>query len=388
MQVAVPAETRPGERRVALVPDAVPRLVQAGLVVTVEAGAGLAAYASDRAYADAGAEVRRGPVIDDADVVLSVRALDPVQVARHVRPGTVTISLLQPATELDAIVALRDRQATSFSLDLLPRISRAQSMDALSSQALVAGYRAVLIAADRLPRFFPLAMTAAGTIPPAVVLVLGAGVAGLQAIATARRLGGVVEAYDVRAAAADEVRSLGARFVELELETQEGSGGYAKAASEEFLARQRELIGRHVAAADVVITTAAVPGRTAPVLVTRGMVEAMRPGAVVVDLAAETGGNCELSVAGEEIMHGGVLVHGARDIASSMPDHASRLYARNVSELLLLLHGGAADGTAAAPPLVPDFGDEVVAGCCVTYGGAVRHEPTAALLADPGGGPA
>ncbi|MDQ3113604.1 MAG: NAD(P) transhydrogenase subunit alpha [Actinomycetota bacterium] len=388
MQVAVPAETRPGERRVALVPDAVPRLVQAGLVVTVEAGAGLAAYASDRAYADAGAEVRRGPVIDDADVVLSVRALDPVQVARHVRPGTVTISLLQPATELDAIVALRDRQATSFSLDLLPRISRAQSMDALSSQALVAGYRAVLIAADRLPRFFPLAMTAAGTIPPAVVLVLGAGVAGLQAIATARRLGGVVEAYDVRAAAADEVRSLGARFVELELETQEGSGGYAKVASEEFLARQRELIGRHVAAADVVITTAAVPGRTAPVLVTRGMVEAMRPGAVVVDLAAETGGNCELSVAGEEIMHGGVLVHGARDIASSMPDHASRLYARNVSELLLLLHGGAADGATAAPPLVPDFGDEVVAGCCVTYGGAVRHEPTAALLADPGGGPA
>ncbi|MBA2478996.1 MAG: NAD(P) transhydrogenase subunit alpha [Sporichthyaceae bacterium] len=388
MQVAVPAETRPGERRVALVPDAVPRLVQAGLVVTVEAGAGLAAYASDRAYADAGAEVRRGPVIDDADVVLSVRALDPVQVARHVRPGTVTISLLQPAAELDAIVALRDRQATSFSLDLLPRISRAQSMDALSSQALVAGYRAVLIAADRLPRFFPLAMTAAGTIPPAVVLVLGAGVAGLQAIATARRLGGVVEAYDVRAAAADEVRSLGARFVELELETQEGSGGYAKVASEEFLARQRELIGRHVAAADVVITTAAVPGRTAPVLVTRGMVEAMRPGAVVVDLAAETGGNCELSVAGEEIMHGGVLVHGARDIASSMPDHASRLYARNVSELLLLLHGGAAHGATAAPPLVPDFGDEVVAGCCVTYGGAVRHEPTAALLADPGGGPA
>ena len=372
----------------ALVPDAVPRLVQAGLVVTVEAGAGLAAYASDRAYADAGAEVRRGPVIDDADVVLSVRALDPVQVARHVRPGTVTISLLQPAAELDAIVALRDRQATSFSLDLLPRISRAQSMDALSSQALVAGYRAVLIAANRLPRFFPLAMTAAGTIPPAVVLVLGAGVAGLQAIATARRLGGVVEAYDVRAAAADEVRSLGARFVELELETQEGSGGYAKAASEEFLARQRELIGRHVAAADVVITTAAVPGRTAPVLVTRGMVEAMRPGAVVVDLAAETGGNCELSVAGEEIMHGGVLVHGARDIASSMPDHASKLYARNVSELLLLLHRGAADGATAAPPLVPDFGDEVVAGCCVTYGGAVRHEPTAALLADPGGGPA
>ena len=322
----------------ALVPDAVPRLVQAGLQVVIESGAGAGAYATDQAYRDAGAEVVRGPVIDAADVVLSVRALDPVQIARHVRPGTVTVSLLQPATELDAIVALRDRQVSAFSLDLLPRISRAQSMDALSSQALVAGYRAVLIAADRLPRFLPLAMTAAGTIPPAMVLVLGAGVAGLQAIATARRLGAVVEAYDVRAAAAEEVRSLGARFVELELETQEGTGGYAAAASEEFLARQRELIGRHVAAADVVITTAAVPGRVAPVLVTAPMVAAMRPGAVIVDLAAETGGNCELSIAGEEIVHGGVLVYGARDIASSMPDHASKLYARNVSELLLLLH--------------------------------------------------
>ena len=269
VQVAVPAETRPGERRVALVPDAVPRLVQAGLRVTVESGAGAGAYASDQAYRDAGAEVRRGPVIDDADVVLSVRALDPVQIARHVRPGTVTVSLLQPATELDAIVALRDRQVTSFSLDLLPRISRAQSMDALSSQALVAGYRAVLIAADRLPRFFPLAMTAAGTVPPAMVLVLGAGVAGLQAIATARRLGAVVEAYDVRAAAAEEVRSLG-RPVRRAASSRRrrATGGYARAASEDFLARQRALIGRHVAAADVVITTAAVPGRVAPVLVT------------------------------------------------------------------------------------------------------------------------
>jgi NAD(P) transhydrogenase subunit alpha len=324
-------------------------------------------------------------VIDDADIVLSVRALEPVQIARHIRPGTVTVSLLQPATELDTIVALRDRQVTGFSLDLLPRISRAQSMDALSSQALVAGYRAVLIAADRLPRFLPLAMTAAGTIPPAMVLVLGAGVAGLQAIATARRLGAVVEAYDVRAAAAEEVRSLGARFVELELETQEGAGGYARAASDEFLARQRALIGRHVAAADVVITTAAVPGRVAPVLVTADMVAQMRPGAVIVDLAAESGGNCELSVAGEEIVHGNVLVYGARDIASSMPDHASKLFARNVSELLLLLHKGQPADAAAGSPLVPDFDDEIVAGSCVTYAGHIRHEPTAALLDQPGG---
>jgi NAD(P) transhydrogenase subunit alpha len=370
---------------VALVPDAVPRLVAAGLRVTVESGAGEGAYASDQAYRDAGAEVRRGPVIDDADVVLSVRPLEPVQIARHVRQGTVTVSLLQPATELDTIVALRDRQVTAFSLDLLPRISRAQSMDALSSQALVAGYRAVLIAADRLPRFFPLAMTAAGTVPPAMVLVLGAGVAGLQAIATARRLGAVVEAYDVRAAAAEEVRSLGARFVELELETQEGTGGYARAASDEFLARQRALIGRHVAAADVVITTAAVPGRVAPVLVTAEMVAQMRPGAVIVDLAAETGGNCELSVAGEEAVHGNVLVYGARDIASSMPDHASKLYARNVSELLLLLHKGQPPDAPEGSPLVPDFDDEIVAGSCVTYAGHIRHEPTATLLDQPGG---
>jgi H+-translocating NAD(P) transhydrogenase subunit alpha len=259
----------------------------------------------------------------------------------------------------------------------------------LSSQALVAGYRAVLIAADRLPRFFPLAMTAAGTIPPAMVLVLGAGVAGLQAIATARRLGAVVEAYDVRAAAAEDVRSLGARFIELELETQEGAGGYAAAASEDFLARQRELIGRHVAAADVVITTAAVPGRVAPVLVTAPMVAAMRPGTVIVDLAAETGGNCELSVAGEEVVHDGVLVYGARDIASSMPDHASKLFARNVSELLLLLRKGqpadADANTDAGTPLVPDFTDEIVATCCVTYAGEIRHGPTAALLDQPGG---
>lgn len=385
MQVAVPAETRPGERRVALVPEAVSRLVQAGLLVTVETGAGAAAYASDLAYEQAGAKICHGSVLADADIVLSVRALEPDQITQHLRPGTVTISLLQPAAELDAIVALRDREISAFSLDLLPRISRAQGMDALSSQALVAGYRAVLIAAVRLPRFYPLAMTAAGTIPPATVLVLGAGVAGLQAIATARRLGAVVHAYDVRAAAAEEVRSLGARFVELELESQDGTGGYAKESGEDFLTRQRELLGPHVAAADVVITTAAIPGRTAPVLVTREMVEAMRPGAVLVDLAAESGGNCELSVAGEEIRHAGVLIHGARDIASEMPDHASKLYARNVSELLLLLHrtrqtSDAVSEEAADSPLLPDFSDEIVAGCCVTYGGVVRHEPNAALV--------
>lgn len=374
MRVGVPAEIRPGERRVALVPDAVTRLVAAGAEVVVEAGAGRSAYVSDAAYEAAGATVVNADALADADVVLGVRALEPVQVARYLPPNATTISLLQPTLELDSVKALRDRGATVFSLDLLPRISRAQSMDALSSQALVTGYRAALVAAQRLPRFFPLAMTAAGTVPPATVLVLGAGVAGLQAIATARRLGAVVEAYDIRAAAAEEVRSLGARFVELALETQEGSGGYAREVGADFLERQRELIGAHVAAADAVITTAAIPGRPAPTLVTAEMVAAMKPGSVVVDLAAESGGNCELSVAGEEIWVGEVLVWGGKNVASSMPEHASRLYARNVSELLLLMMK---DGVLAV-----DLDDEIVAGTCVMRSGNVLHAATRERLAE------
>jgi NAD(P) transhydrogenase subunit alpha len=250
-------------------------------------------------------------------------------------------------------------------------------MDALSSQATVTGYRAGLIAADRLPRFFPMFMTAAGTVPPAKVLVLGAGVAGLQAIATARRLGAVVRAYDVRPAARDEVRSLGAHFVELELETQEGQGGYAAAQSEEFLDRQRELIGNEVEVADAVITTAAIPGRRAPLLVTAAMVERMKPGSVVVDLAAETGGNCELSEPGEDVVVNGVTVYGASNLASTMATHASFLYARNIAEVLGLF---VSEGAFA-----PDFGDEIITGTCVTYGGEVRHEPTRLLLEGEGG---
>jgi len=372
MRVGVAAEVRPGERRVALVPEAVRRLTAVGLDVVVETTAGQRAYASDAAYAAAGATVVDAGQALASDVVLTVRPLQPAQIARHVRGGAVTIGFLPPASSLDCVVALRDRGVTSFSLDLLPRISRAQSMDALSSQALVSGYRAALVAAERLPRFFPLLMTAAGTVRPATVLVMGAGVAGLQAIATARRLGAVVEAYDVRAAAAEEVRSLGATFVELSLETQEGSGGYAREAGEDFLRRQRELIGAHVAAADAVITTAAIPGRRAPVLVTREMVEAMKPGAIVVDLAAESGGNCELSEAGRELWHGEVRIWGAQDVPSAMADHASRLYARNVSELLLLM--------TAAGVVTPDFDDEVVAASCVTHAGEIRHEPTRDLL--------
>jgi NAD(P) transhydrogenase subunit alpha len=267
---------------------------------------------------------------------------------------------------------MAERRITAFSLERLPRISRAQAMDALSSQALVGGYESVIIAAGRLPRFFPMFMTAAGTIPPAKVLVLGAGVAGLQAIATARRLGAVVEAYDVRAAAAEEVRSLGATFLDLELETAEGAGGYAAEQSEEFLSKQRDRIGERVAASDVVITTAAIPGREAPVLVTTPMVEQMRAGSIVVDLAAESGGNVEPSRPGEEVTVGGATVIGVRNLPSSMPVHASSLYARNITNVLLLM---VKDGAFA-----PDFTDEIVAGSCLLRNGETFDDAARTLV--------
>jgi NAD(P) transhydrogenase subunit alpha len=357
VKVAVPTETRPGELRVALVPDAVRRLVDAGLDVVVQAGAGARAFVADEDYRDAGAVLVDGPVIADADVVTTVAPLDLEQ-ARTLRQGAITIGFLPVGAEAELLGLLRSKQVLAFAMEAVPRISRAQSMDALSSQALVAGYRCALVAAERLPKFFPLFMTAAGTVAPASVLVLGAGVAGLQAIATARRLGAVVSAYDVRSASADEVRSMGAKFVELGLDALEGAGGYAREMTEERATRQRELLAPYVAAADAVISTAAVPGRAAPLLVTREMVEAMRPGSVVVDLAAESGGNCELSVAGETVVHQGVSVWGAKDVASSMPLHASQLYARNVSNLLLLM---TTDGN-----VVPDWDDEIVASSCVT----------------------
>ncbi len=379
MNVGVPTATRAGERRVALTPEVVPRLVDAGLRVLVATGAGKHAYFSDEAYKRAGARVvTDDEVYAEADALLTVAPPDPATAAKT-RRGTVVIGLLSPATELASVAALRDAGASAFAMELVPRISRAQSMDALSSQALVAGYRAALVAAEHLPKFFPLFMTAAGTVPPAKVLVLGAGVAGLQAIATARRLGAVVEAYDVRAAAADEVRSLGAAFVELELETQEGAGGYARQQSDEFLRRQRELIGAHVAAADAVITTAAIPGRQAPVLVTADMVARMRPGSVVVDLAAESGGNCELSQPGVVLVHDDVTIWGAANVAASMPVHASALYAKNVANLLLTM--------VTAGRIEPDFSDEIIAGACVTRAGEVVHPATKALL-DAGGDPA
>ena len=374
MKVAVVKETDPVEHRVALVPDVVRRLIGAGLEVAVEAGAGVRAHRPDEENRDAGAETTANP-LDGADVVLSVQPISAAQV-RDLRVDAVSISFLPLAQNVDLIRTLRDAKVTSFAMELIPRISRAQAMDALSSQALVAGYRAVLVAAERLPKFFPLFMTAAGTVPPAKVLVLGAGVAGLQAIATARRLGAQVEAYDVRAAAAEEVRSLGARFVELDLPTLEGAGGYAREMTEERAQTQRELLAPHVMAADVLITTAAVPGREAPLLVERTAVEGMAAGSVVVDLAAESGGNVEGSVPGEEVTVGQTLVWGGRNVPSQLPVHASKLYSTNVTELLLLM---TSDGE-----VTPDFSDEIVEGTCVTHDGVVRNEAARRLLGEDG----
>ena len=378
VKLAVPTETLPGERRVAVVPDVAARLATGtGIDVAVQSGAGDAAHFPDAAYADKGVEIvtDRSALFRGAEVVAKVQP-PTVEEVEALDSGTSTVSFLAPGSNLPVIRALAARGATAYSLELVPRISRAQSMDALSSQATVSGYLAGLAAAERLPKFFPMFMTAAGTVPPAKVLVLGAGVAGLQAIATARRLGAQVRAYDVRAAAKEEVQSLGAAFVELPLETQEGSGGYAREQSEEFLARQRELIGNEVAASDVVITTAAVPGRKAPILVTAEMVDRMANGSVVVDLAADTGGNCELTEAGQEINRSGVVVYGMTNPPSAMPTHASFLYARNVANFLGLL---VADGK-----LEPDFDDEIVAGACVVRAGEVVHEPTRELLAKEG----
>jgi NAD(P) transhydrogenase subunit alpha len=369
VRVVVAQETADGERRVAVVPETVATLTAAGCRVSVQAGAGLHAFVADEELAARGAEIvtDRAQLLQAADVVLAVQPL-PVGDISHLRAGAVMVSFLQPWAHGHSVRALAARSVTSFSLDLVPRISRAQPMDALSSQALVAGYRAVMIAASSAPRLFPLFMTAAGTVAPAKVLVLGAGVAGLQAIATARRLGAMVTAYDVRAAAGEEVRSLGATFLDLELDSQEGEGGYARVQSPEFLAQQRVLLGAQVAKADVVVTTAAVPGRPAPLLVTAEMVAGMRAGSVIVDLgadveAAEGGGNCELTRGGETIEINGVTIVGPRNAASSYPLHASALYARNVANLMgLLLRDGVID---------PDWDDEIVAGCVVTRDGEV-----------------
>jgi NAD(P) transhydrogenase subunit alpha len=369
--IAVAAETREGETRVALVPELVGKLTGLGYDVAVEPGAGRHALMSDEEYAEAGARVD-ADALPSADVVVSVQPLGPDAV-RRLKRGAATVSFLPVNQELGLVADLRDVGATSFAIELVPRISRAQSMDALSSQALVAGYRCAVVAAGMLRRFFPLNMTAAGTIQPADVVVLGAGVAGLQAIATCKRLGAVVKAYDVRAAAAEEIRSMGAKAIELELETLEGAGGYAREMTEERAQRQMDLLAPYVAEADALITTAAVPGRQAPLLVTSAMVEAMKPGSVVVDLASESGGNVEGSVPGEVTRIGNASVWGGKNVPSQMPGPASKLYAQNIVNLLTLMTSKE-EGDSGV--FAPDFDDEIVTGACVTHDGTIRHQPT------------
>jgi NAD(P) transhydrogenase subunit alpha len=368
MRVFVPSESQPEERRAAISKDVVVKLKKLGLNVSVESGATKSTFTSDADLIDAGADIVAtkdvAQALASADVVASVRPLTS-DAAGHLKSGSITLSFLQPKVDSELINVVAGRGASAISFDLIPRISRAQSMDALTSQALVTGYRASLVAADRLPRFFPLFMTAAGTIPPAKVLVLGAGVAGLQAIATAKRLGAKVSAYDVRPASADEVKSMGGTFVTLELDAVQGSGGYAREMTQDRAERQQELLTPYIAESDAVITTAAVPGRPAPLLVTEAMVREMRPGSVVVDLASESGGNVEGSIAGEEVDIGGVAVWGGKDVASEMPVHASQLYAMNIAAVLGLL---TTDGEVTLDPA-----DEIVAGSAVVLAGDVRN---------------
>jgi NAD(P) transhydrogenase subunit alpha len=377
VKLAVPTETFPGEQRVALTPDVVKKLVASGWQVAVQSGAGAAAFYPDDAYAVAGAEIAAdGPALyKGAAVVARVRPPTAEEAAQLDR-GTVVLGFFPVASSADALAALAERGADVFAFDLLPRISRAQSMDALSSQATVSGYRAGLAAATRLGRFFPMFMTAAGTVPPAKVLVMGVGVAGLQAIATVRRLGAVVRAYDVRTAAKEEAESLGATFVDLGV-TAEGAGGYARELSPEEQERQRAALADEVAGSDVVITTASVPGRTAPVLVTAAMVDRMAPGSILIDLAADSGGNCELTEAGRDVVRSGTTVIGMANPPSGMPTHASFLYARNVANLLALL---GKDGNVA-----PDWDDEIVTGTCVLRAGKAANAQAAEILGVPFG---
>ena len=383
MIVGIPAETLPGERRVATIPSTVPALTQAGLDVLVEAGAGRAAGFPDDAYVDKGARLAtdRAQVFAEAEAILAVRALGANLVhglddLAQLRAGQIVIGFSEPLGEPQAARDLAARGVTAFSMELIPRITRAQSMDALSSMATIAGYKAVLMAAETLPRMFPMMMTAAGTITPARVFVVGAGVAGLQAIASARRLGAQVEAYDVRPAVQEQVESLGATFVDLPLDTNtsEDTGGYAKAQNETFYARQREMMSRVVAASDVVITTALIPGRPAPVLITDEMVAGMSPGAVVVDLAAERGGNVEPSRPDETVVAHGVTILGPTNLPATVPYHASQMYAKNLSALLLHL---VTDGK-----LQLDLSDEITQGTLVSHGGDVVHPRVRELLSE------
>ena len=377
MRIAVPREKQPGEARVALAPESVKKLAGAGVEVGVENGAGDKAGFRDSDYTAAGATLmNRAALLDGADIVTCVNRPEADDYSR-LKPNTVLIGFLKPLDDPAGLAPIVQKQLTAFALELVPRITRAQSMDALSSMGTVAGYKAVIVAAGHLPRLFPLLMTAAGTIPPAKVLVLGAGVAGLQAIATARRLGAVVEAYDVRAAAGEQVKSLGAKFLEVDLGgiQTEDTGGYAKELSEEALQRGRDMVAKHAATADVVITTAQVPGRRAPLMLTEQAVQNMKPGSVVIDMSASTGGNCALTKPGEEVVHNGVTILGPLNVPATVPYHASQLYSRNLTSFLaLILDKGA---------LKIDVQDEILKGACVAFQGGSVHPKVAAALGQP-----
>lgn len=360
MKIALPKETHPGEKRVALIPDTVAKLIKKGHSVVVEAGAGLASGHSDADYTKAGATVSPKA---EGDVLVQIHAPDPSQL----KSGSLLVSLLYPLSNPDLAKSLAAKNITSIAVDMIPRTTLAQSMDVLSSQANIAGYWAVLAAASRLPKLFPMMMTAAGTITPAKVLILGAGVAGLQAIATARRLGAVVEVFDVRKVVKEQVQSLGAKFVEVAGEDAADAGGYAKETSADYQQKQKELIHKHIAKSDVVITTALIPGKRAPILVTKEMVAAMRPGSIIIDLAAEQGGNTEGCEPGKEANINGVTIVGLLNVPSFMAVHASQMYSKNMENLLN--HLSTKEGA-----LNLDLNEEITKGSVITHNGAVVHE--------------
>jgi len=371
--VAVPREQTPGEQRVATVPEVVQKLTKAGHVVRIEHDAGTGAYYPDNLFTAAGATIVSGRVelFSGAKVVLCVQPPTVADV-EMLSEGTIVIGFMNPARNLDAIARMRDRKVTAFALEFVPRITRAQSMDALSSQATAGGYVAAVLGADNCPKFLPMLTTAAGTIRPATVLILGAGVAGLMAIATAKRLGAIVEAYDVRRAAGEQVRSLGAKFLELEINA-EGQGGYARELTPEEKAQEQQMVSAAVARADIIITTAAIPGRKAPVLVTKETVATMRPGAVIIDMAAESGGNCELTQVGKTIREHGVMIIGPQNLPARVPFHSSQMYAKNLQSFLALLI--TKEGT-----LVTEFTDEILTASLLVHAGKVVHKPTSDLL--------
>jgi NAD(P) transhydrogenase subunit alpha len=370
LTLAVPQETAPGERRVAMEPGVAAKLTKLGLKLTMQRGAGAQARFADEAFADVEFVDDAATLYGQADIVFRVQAPEIAEV-EQMKEGAVLVGTLHPHRQPELVAKLRDKKITSFAMELIPRISRAQSMDVLSSQAAIAGYKAAIMGSDLACRFFPMLTTAAGTIRPSKVVVIGAGVAGLQAIATARRLGAMVEGYDVRSATKEQVQSLGAKFIELSIKA-EGEGGYARELTDDEKRQQQEELAGYIAKADVLITTAAVPGRPSPKIIPVATVEGMKAGAVIVDLAAEGGGNCELTQPGETIDHQGVIIHAPLNVPSQVPYHASEMYAKNLLNFVsIMIQDGA---------FTPDWEDEVIAKSVLTHDGAIKHEPTRALV--------